>query len=103
MNSHLISNRHGNFFSDPFEDYCGEEDAFGGQSMLKHKAAELLLEEENYKGLKRDRGMIERNHYKAKAQAWEIRQLPSCAYFHKGLYLNVTWNYEHSQNDKTRD
>ena len=32
-------------FSDPFEYYCGEEDTAGGQSMLKHKAAELLLEE----------------------------------------------------------
>ena len=32
-------------FSDPFEDYCGEEDAAGGQSRVKHKASELLLEE----------------------------------------------------------
>ena len=32
-------------FSDPFEDYCGEEDAAKGQSMVKHKAAELLLKE----------------------------------------------------------
>ena len=32
-------------FSDPFEDYCGKQDAAGGQSMLKHKEAELLLEE----------------------------------------------------------
>ena len=29
---------------------------------LKHKAAESLLEEENYEGLKGDRGMIELNH-----------------------------------------
>ena len=49
-------------FLDPFEDYCGEKDAVGGQSMLKHKATESLLEEENYKGLKRDRGMVEHNH-----------------------------------------
>ena len=34
------------FFSDPFEDYCGEEDAVGGQSRIKkHKVAKLLLEE----------------------------------------------------------
>ena len=32
-------------FSDPFEYYCGEEDIAGGQSMLKHKEVELLLEE----------------------------------------------------------
>ena len=32
------------------------------KALLKHNAAELLLEEENYKGLKRDRGMVERNH-----------------------------------------
>ena len=49
-------------FSDPFEDYCGEEDAVGGQSTLKHKAAKSLLEEETYKGLKKDRGMIGRDH-----------------------------------------
>ena len=53
MNSHLIADRHG-IFSDPVEDYCGEEGAVGGQSMLKHKATESLLEEENYKGLKGD-------------------------------------------------
>ena len=62
MNSWLIADRHGNFFSDPFEYYCSEEDAVGGQSMLKHKAIESLLEEENYKGLKRDQGMVEHNH-----------------------------------------
>ena len=45
MNSHLIADRHGSF-SDPVEDYCSEEGAVGGQSMLKHKAAESLLEEE---------------------------------------------------------
>ena len=50
------------FFSDPFEDYCGKEGVVGGQSMLKHKVAESLLEENNYKGLKRDRGMVECNH-----------------------------------------
>ena len=61
INSHLIADRHGSF-SDPFEYYCGKEDAVGGQSMLKHKVAESLIEEENYKGLKRDRGMVERNH-----------------------------------------
>ena len=34
------------FFSDPFEDYCGKEDVVGGQSKIKkHKVAELLLEE----------------------------------------------------------
>ena len=32
-------------FSDPFEDHCGEQDAAEGQSMVKHKAAELLLGE----------------------------------------------------------
>ena len=32
-------------FSNPFEDYCGEKDAAGGQSMLKHKEAELFLKE----------------------------------------------------------
>ena len=51
MNSRLIANRHGSF-SDPLEDYCGKEGAVEGQSMLKHKAAESLLEEENYEGLK---------------------------------------------------
>ena len=45
MNSRLIVDKHGIFFSDPFEDYCGEQDAAGGQRMLKHKAVELLLEE----------------------------------------------------------
>ena len=34
------------FFSDPFEDYCSEEDAVGGQSRIKkYKAAKLLLTE----------------------------------------------------------
>ena len=33
-----------------------------GQSMLKHKAAESLLDEENYEGLQGDRGMVEHNH-----------------------------------------
>ena len=61
INSRLIAGRHGRFL-DPIEDSCGEEGAFGGQSMLKHKAAESLLEEENYEGLKANRGMIERNH-----------------------------------------
>ena len=51
--------------------------------MLKHKATESLLEEENYKGQKRDRVMVERNHQKAKAQAWTFRQLPSYARFIK--------------------
>ena len=50
------------FFSVPFEDYWGEEGAIGGQSTLKHKVAELLLEEENYKGLQGNRGKVERNH-----------------------------------------
>ena len=50
----LFANRHGSF-SDPVEDYCGKEGAVGGQSMFKHKAAESLLEEENYEGLKGDR------------------------------------------------
>ena len=46
MNFHLIEDRHGIFCSDPFEYYCGEEDAVGGQSRIKkHKAAELLLKE----------------------------------------------------------
>ena len=61
INSRLIADRHGSF-SDPFEDYYGKEDAVGGQIMLKHKVVESLIEEENYKGLKRDRGMVERNH-----------------------------------------
>ena len=60
MYSRLIAERHGSFL-DPVEDYCGEEGAVGGQSMLKHKAAESLLEEENFKSLKRDRGMVEHN------------------------------------------
>ena len=34
----------------------------GGQSMLKHKATESLLDEENYEGLQGDRGMVEHNH-----------------------------------------
>ena len=62
INSRLIAGRHGSFSQDPFEDYHGKEDAVGRQSMLKHKAAESLLEEENYKGLKGDRGMVEHNH-----------------------------------------
>ena len=46
MNFRLIANRHGIFFSDPFEDDCDEEDAVGGQRRIKkHKAAELLLEQ----------------------------------------------------------
>ena len=61
MNSRLIVDRHGSFL-DPIEDYCGEEGAVEGQSMLKDKAAESLLEEENYEGLKGDRGMAEHNH-----------------------------------------
>ena len=58
---HLIVDK-GDFFSDPFEYFYGEENAVGRQSMLKHKAAELLLEEENNKGLKRDQRMVEHNH-----------------------------------------
>ena len=61
MNSHLFADRHGSF-SYLVEDYCGKEGAIGGQSMLKHKVAESLLEEENYEGLKGDRGMVEHNH-----------------------------------------
>ena len=61
MNSHFFVDRHG-IFSEPVEYYCDKEGAIGGQSMLKHKVAESLLEEENYKGLKRDQGMIRRNH-----------------------------------------
>ena len=34
--------------------YYDKEGAVEGQSMLKHKAAESLLEEENYEGLKGD-------------------------------------------------
>ena len=41
----LIVEQTWEIFSDPFEYYCGEEDAAGGQSMLKHKATELLPEE----------------------------------------------------------
>ena len=61
MNSSLIADRHGSF-SDPVEDYCGKEGAVEGQSMLKHKAAESLLEEENYEGMKGERGMVELNN-----------------------------------------
>ena len=61
INSRLITDRHG-CFSDPFEYYCSKEGAVGGQSMLKHKAEELLLEEDNYKVLKGDQGMVEHNH-----------------------------------------
>ena len=32
-------------FSCPLEDHCGEQDAAEGQSMVKHKVAELLLGE----------------------------------------------------------
>ena len=53
MNSCLIVDRHGSF-SDIIEYYCGEEGVVEGQSMLKYKAAESLLEEENYEGLKGD-------------------------------------------------
>ena len=41
----LIVEQTWDIFSDPFEYYCGEEDAAEGQSMVKHKATELLLEE----------------------------------------------------------
>ena len=61
INPRLIVDRHGSF-SDPFEYYCGKEDAVGEQSMSKHKATESLIEEKNYNGLKRDRGMVGRNH-----------------------------------------
>ena len=61
MDSRLFADRHGSF-SDPAEDYGGKEGAFEGQSMLKHEVAELLLEEENYEGLKGDQGMVELNH-----------------------------------------
>ena len=53
MNSSLFADRHGSF-SNPVEDYCSKEGAIGGQSMLKHEAAESLLKEENYEGLKGD-------------------------------------------------
>ena len=56
--------------------------------MLKHKAAGSLLEEENYKDLRRDRGMVERNPQRTKAQAWAFRQLPSYAhFFYESLHL----------------
>ena len=61
MNSHLFADTHGSF-SDPVDDYCSKEGAVEGQSMLKHKAAESLLEEENYEGLKGDRRMVKHNH-----------------------------------------
>ena len=61
MNSCLFADRHGSFL-DPVEYYCGKEGAVGGQSMLKHKPTESLLEEENYEGLKGDRGMVKHNH-----------------------------------------
>ena len=61
MNSRLFVDRHGSF-SNPVEYYCGEEGAIGGQSMLKHEAAESLLEEEKYEGPKGDRGMVKHNH-----------------------------------------
>ena len=61
MDSRLFADRHGSF-SDPIEDYCGKEGAVGGQSIFKHKAAESLLEEENYEGLKGDQRMVEHNH-----------------------------------------
>ena len=80
MHSRLFASRHGSF-SDHIEYYCGEEGAVGGQSMLKHKATESLLEEENYEGLKGDQGMVEHNHYKAKAHAWAFRRLPSVSRF----------------------
>ena len=80
MDSCLFAERHGSFL-DPVEDYCGEEGAVEGQNMLKYKAVESLLEEENYEGLKGDGGMVEHNHYKAKAHAWEFRQLPSFSQF----------------------
>ena len=59
--SRLFADKHGNF-SDLAEDYCGKEGTFEGQSMLKHKVEELLLEEENYEGLKGNRGMVKHNH-----------------------------------------
>ena len=61
MNSRLFADRHGSF-SDLVEDYCGKEGAVRGQRMLKHKEAKSLLEEENYEGLKGDRGKVEHNH-----------------------------------------
>ena len=45
INSLLVADGHGNFSGPFFEDYHGEEDAVGGQSMLEHKAADPLLEE----------------------------------------------------------
>ena len=61
MDSCLFASKHGSF-SNPTKYYCGKEGAFEGQSILKHKVAESLLEEENYEGLKGDRGMVEHNH-----------------------------------------
>ena len=61
MDSRLFADKNGSF-SDPAKDYCGKEGAFEGQSILKHKVAESLLEGENYEGLKGDRGMVECNH-----------------------------------------
>ena len=61
MDSHLFADRHGSF-SNLAKDYCGKEGTFEGQSMLKNKVAESLLEEENYEGLKGDRGMVKLNH-----------------------------------------
>ena len=87
INSRLIADRHGNFFSDPIEYYRGKEDAVGGQGTLKHKAAESFLKEENYKGEKEDQGIIKCNHYKAKAQAGVVRQLPSYAYFFIEIFI----------------
>ena len=49
--------------------------------MLKHEAAESLLEEENYEGLKGDQIMVEHNHQREKAHAWAFRQLPSFSQF----------------------
>ena len=61
MDYHLFADRHGSF-SDPTEYYCDKEGAFEGQSMLKLEVAESLLEQENYEGLKGDRGMVKHNH-----------------------------------------
>ena len=80
MNSCFIVDRHGSF-SDRVEDYWGEEGAVEGQSMLKHKATKLLLEEEYYEGLKGDWGMVKLNHYKSKAHSCEFHQLPSFSRF----------------------
>ena len=55
--------------------------------MLERKATDPLLKEEIYQGSERDRGMIKHNHYKERAQAWAVRHLPSCAHFHRNLYL----------------